>query len=86
MCINSLFSQNSKDYFFMFITSNSSSAFLITCSNLSNCTYHYYSENNLSTVDSGYNEPAFSELPAIVNATLGIRMFSHKTNTFFIRL
>jgi hypothetical protein len=40
----------------------------------------------LDTVDSGYNEPAFSELPAIVNATLGIRMFSHKTNTFFIRL
>jgi hypothetical protein len=38
----------------------------------------------LNTVDSGYNEPAFSELPAIVNATLGIRMFSHKT--FFIRL
>jgi hypothetical protein len=25
-------------YFFMFLTSNSSSAFLITCSNLSNCT------------------------------------------------
>jgi hypothetical protein len=28
---------NLSDYFFMFITSNSSSAFLITCSNLSNC-------------------------------------------------
>jgi hypothetical protein len=29
--------KNYTDYFFMFITSNSSSAFLITCSNLSNC-------------------------------------------------
>ncbi|CAH1366136.1 unnamed protein product [Tenebrio molitor] len=29
--------ENHVNYFFMFITSNSSSAFLITCSNLSNC-------------------------------------------------
>jgi hypothetical protein len=39
-----------NDYFFMFITSNSSSAFLITCSNLSNCIIIRYSENNLSTL------------------------------------
>jgi hypothetical protein len=37
-----------------------------------------------NTVDSGYNEPSFSELPAIVNATLGIRMFSHKTVIHFL--